>query len=151
MPQVRVTPSGRLDKDTEISYIREGNYTDAINIRHRNSDGQNIGGVMSIGGNNLEVTIPDYTATTQEYIIVFDADDIANGKINSHTGRLKLSTGDISTDYEEYNYASTTAAATYAAITGHLSNLASIYNALPGVISSITFTYGALNTTGTTQ
>jgi len=151
MPQVRVTPSGRLDKDTEISYIREGNYTDAINIRHRNSDGQNIGGVMSIGGNNLEVTIPDYTATTQEYIVSFDADDITNGKINSHTGRLKLSTGDVSTDYEEYSYATTTAAATYAAITGHLSNLASIYNALPGTISPITFTYGALSATGTNQ
>lgn len=151
MPQVRVTPSGSLDKDTDISYIRQGNYTDALNIRHRNSDGQNFGGVMSIGGNNLEVTIPNYTSSTQEYIIYFDGDDIANGKINSHTGKLKLSTGDISTDYQEYNYASTTAASTYSTITGHLTSLASVYNSLPAVIAPITFIYGSLNTTGTNK
>src|SRR5210317_1206423 len=149
MPQVRVTPSGSLDKDTEISYIRQGNYTDANDVRHRDSDGQNFGGVMCIGGNNLEVTIPDYTSTTQEYRVYIDVEPLFSGEVNSHDINLKLSTGSLATTYQSYNYVSTTTSAAYTAITGHLTSLQSVYNALPGVISSINFTYGSLVTTGT--
>jgi hypothetical protein len=149
MPQVRVTPSGSLDKDTEISYIRQGNYTDANDVRHRDSDGQNFGGVMCIGGNNLEVTIPDYTSTTQEYRVYIDVESLFSGEVNSHDINLKLSTGSLATTYQSYNYVSTTTSSAYTAITGHLTSLQSVYNALPGVISSINFTYGSLVTTGT--
>ena len=51
MAQVRVTPSGIMDKDTDVSYVNQGNYTDANNIRHRQTDGGNFAGIMPIKGN----------------------------------------------------------------------------------------------------
>jgi len=44
--QVRVTPSGNLDKDTELVYVNQGNYVDANDIRHRHTGDQNFGGIL---------------------------------------------------------------------------------------------------------
>jgi hypothetical protein len=65
MAQVRVTPSGNLDKDGELSYISNGNYVDANDIRHRQSVGNNFGGIMGTNGNlNLITTVNGSAGTT---------------------------------------------------------------------------------------
>lgn len=153
--QVRVTPTGFIDKDTEESYINKGNYTDANNIRHRNLDGQNFGGVMPFKGNVNAISVVNgspattltYSSSTESYKISFDVTDIANGSVSSHVADLTLE-ADTITPPTSYNYASTTPAAAYTAITSALTSLASVYNALPGAISFITFTYGSLTTDG---
>lgn len=155
MPEVRVNPQGNLDKDTEVGFVNKGNYVDALNIRHRNADGQNFAGVMAIEGNanaitqvnGSSATTLSYGTSTESYRIYIDVTDIANGNTISHEGDLTLSANGFITPPTPYNYASTTAANAYTAITGHLTNLRGIYNALPGVTVPITFTYGTLVST----
>jgi hypothetical protein len=155
MPQVRVNPQGFLDKDTELAFVNQGNYPDALNIRHRNTDGQNYGGVMSIKGNANAITQVNgsaattltYPTSTESFRIYIDVTDLANGNTISHEGSLTLSANGFITPLTLYNYVSTTAANARTAITGHLTNLRGIYNALPGVTTTITFTYGALVST----
>lgn len=65
--QVRVIPSGTMDKDTDLQYIGQGNYVDANDIRHRQTDGSNFGGIMGVKGNSLKITIPQATAITKLY------------------------------------------------------------------------------------
>jgi hypothetical protein len=158
MPQVRVNPQGNLDKDTDVAFVNKGNYIDALNIRHRNADGQNFVGVMPIEGNTNAITQVNgsaattlsYATSTESYRIYIDVTDIANGNTISHEGSLTLSANGFITPPTPYNYASTTAANAYTAITGHLTNLRGIYNALPGVTTLITFTYGSFVNTDPT-
>jgi hypothetical protein len=158
MPEVRVNPQGNLDKDTEVGFVNKGNYVDALNIRHRNADGQNFAGVMAIEGNANAITQVNgssataltYGTSTESYRIYIDVTDIANGNTISHEGDLTLSANGFITPPTPYNYASTTAANAYTAITGHLTNLRGIYNALPGVTVPITFTYGSFVNTDPT-
>lgn len=158
MPQVRVNPQGNLDKDTDVAFVNRGNYIDALNIRHRNADGQNFAGVMPIEGNTNAITQVNgsaattlsYATSTESYRIYIDVTDIANGNTISHEGSLTLSANGFITPSTPYNYASTTAANAYTAITGHLTNLRGIYNALPGVTTLITFTYGSFVNTDPT-
>lgn len=65
--QVRVNPTGNIDKDVELSYISKGNYEDANDIRHRQTDGSNFGGIMGIKGNDLKITIPTAASSTKLY------------------------------------------------------------------------------------
>jgi hypothetical protein len=92
MAQVRVTPSGIMDKDTDLAYVSQGNYVDANDIRHRQSDGANFGGVMSIVGNTLVNTIPDFTVSSKKYRIYIDITSIQNGSVTANEGYLILTT-----------------------------------------------------------
>lgn len=68
--QVRVTPSGVLDKSTEVKYVGRGNYIDAENIRHRDNDIDNTNANVGIlKGNTLAVTIPNITPQIKTYRI----------------------------------------------------------------------------------
>ena len=151
MPQVRVNPQGKLDKDTDLAFVNNGNYIDALNIRHRNTDGQNFAGVMPVKGNTNAITQVNgaaattlsYATSTESYRVYVDVTDIVNGNTVFHQGALALSVGAIITPLTTYSYLSTTAALARTAITGHLNNLRGIYNALPGA-TAITFTFGPL-------
>lgn len=99
MAQVRVTPSGNLDKDGELSYISNGNYVDANDIRHRQSVGNNFGGIMGTNGNSNLITLvngsagttlPAVGTTTKLYRIYLDYSYITNGSATSYTGTLVL-------------------------------------------------------------
>ena len=88
--QVRVTPNGILDKDTEVSYVGKGNYTDGLNIRHRgvDSNGNDFGGIVAVKGNSLSVTLANYSPETQTYRVYIDVEDIFNGSISSHFANI---------------------------------------------------------------
>ena len=88
MAQVRVTPSGVMDKDTDVSYVNQGNYTDANNIRHRQTDGGNFAGIMPIKGNVLKNTIGGYTATTKKHRVIIDNSDIIDGTVFTHNANV---------------------------------------------------------------
>ena len=99
MAQVRVTPSGNLDKDGELSYISNGNYVDANDIRHRQSVGNNFGGIMGTNGNlNLITTVNGSAGTTlpavgtssKVYRIYIDYSYVASGAVTTMSGTLSL-------------------------------------------------------------
>jgi len=92
MAQVRVSPTGVMDKDTEVAYVSQGNYIDANDIRHRDASGGNFNGIMSINGNSLSVTFPSYVTSTKAYRIFFDVSDIASGSVSANEGSLVLTT-----------------------------------------------------------
>jgi len=156
MSQVRVTPSGVLDKDTEVSYIGKGNYIDALNIRHRavDSNGGDFGGIVPVKGNaNLVNTINGvagtaftYAAETQTYRVFVDVEDIYNGSISSHDATIYIedSTGVLHTKTTGpfVNYSSTNLASAITVIKADLDN---ILNAWLGGL----FTYSATTITKT--
>jgi len=99
MAQVRVTPSGNLDKDGELSYISNGNYVDANDIRHRQSVGNNFGGIMGTNGNlNLITTVngspgttlPAVSTSSKVYRVYIDFSYIASGAVTNMSGTLSL-------------------------------------------------------------
>ena len=90
MAVVRVTPSGIMDKDTDMAYVSQGNYVDANDIRHRQTDGSTFGGVMSVAGNKHMLSIPSYGSSTKSYRIFIDLSKIADGSIASNDGDLYL-------------------------------------------------------------
>lgn len=101
--QVRVTPSGSLDKDTELVYVNQGNYVDANDIRHRHTGDQNFGGIMSVLGNKNVITaindlglpvdyIPDYTTKTKSYRVYFDLTPLLNNSVAANVGNITLTT-----------------------------------------------------------
>ena len=70
MAQVKVSPVGVIDQNTDIKYIGNGNYTDAENIRHRDKDVINTdNNPYLIKGNTLSFTIPDITAQVKKHRI----------------------------------------------------------------------------------
>ena len=156
--QVRVSPNGVLDKDSELAFVQGGNYSDALNIRHRNADGQNFGGVMPIKGNvnaitqvnNVSTNALTYSSSTESYRIYIDVTDIALGNISSHEAELSVSANGFITPLAYFNYNSTTAANAYTAITSALTSIRNTYNLLPGIIESLTFTYGSFVNTDPT-
>jgi len=97
MAVVRVTPNGIMDKDTDLAYVSQGNYIDANDIRHRQTDGNSFGGVMSVTGNQLALTIPSYTSSTKVYRIYVDTSKIADGSVSANEGSIFLesSTGTV--------------------------------------------------------
>jgi hypothetical protein len=97
MPQVRVTPSGIMDKDTDVSYVNQGNYTDANNIRHRQTDGGNFAGIMPIKGNLNKLTevngasstsLPTYVAGEKKYRVTLNITDLISGELANHAGKI---------------------------------------------------------------
>lgn len=67
---VRLNTTGILDKDTDSQYLREGNYEDANDIRHRSLTGSENLAVVPVVGNALSLTIPN-TGTSQRVYRVF--------------------------------------------------------------------------------
>lgn len=101
--QVRVTPNGLLDQDTDLSYVGKGNYVDANDIRHRQADGSNFGGVMGTEGNLNLITrvngsagtgLPLITAKQKKYRIYLNYEPFASGRITSFAGTLVLEESD---------------------------------------------------------
>jgi hypothetical protein len=106
MAQIRVTPSGILDKDGELSYISNGNYVDGNDIRHRQVDGNNFGGIMSTEGNKNPISLvngssssilPAISTSTKKYRIYLDYSKVASGATTTMSGTLYLenSTGSV--------------------------------------------------------
>lgn len=141
--QVRVTPSGFIDKDTDPQYVGQGNYLHGQNIRHRQADGGNYGGVMSVEGNSLATSIPAYTTSTRSYRVYFDVEDIANGSVAAHEGELYLTTSAGSVFQNLTANISTTSLSSYrSALIAYLDALSN--SAYGGLL-----THSALVTTGT--
>lgn len=124
--QVRVTPSGSLDKDTELVYVGQGNYVDANDIRHRHTGDQNFGGIMSVLGNKNVIAatsdlglpinyIPDYITTTKSYRVYFDLTPLLNNSVTANVGNITLTTSAANAFSSNGVSISTTIAANYAA------------------------------------
>jgi len=125
MAQIRVTPSGIMDKDTDVSYINQGNYTDANNIRHRQTDGGNFAGIMPINGNSLSASVSNYTSTNKLYRIFFDVTDIASGAVTANEGTLILKTNsNVYFTNANLNLGGTSLSGYASALKGYLNTLA---------------------------
>jgi hypothetical protein len=48
-----------MDSDSDLQAVGQGNYIDALNIRHRDSAGNNMVAISPVNGNDLKVTIPN--------------------------------------------------------------------------------------------
>jgi len=48
-----------MDSDSDLQAVSQGNYIDALNIRHRDSAGNNMVAISPVNGNDLKVTIPN--------------------------------------------------------------------------------------------
>lgn len=154
MPTVRVTPSGIMDKDTDLQYVGQGNYVDANDIRHRQTDGNTFGGIMPVAGNanvlsstddlgNPTNYIPGYLASVRTYRVHIDLSKIADGSVSSNEGDLFIETS-TGTVYSSYNLNITgTVIATY--ITTLKSYISALFNTAYGGLP----TYSATTVTGT--
>jgi hypothetical protein len=156
MSQVRVSPTGFMDKDTDVSYIGKGNYIDARNIRHRaiDSNGGDFAGIVPVKGNsNLLNTVNGVPGTaltfaseTQTYRVFVDVEDIYNGSVASHDATIYIedTTGVLHTKTTGpfVSYSSTNLASAVTVIKADLDN---ILNAWLGGL----FTYSATTTTKT--
>ena len=69
---VRLNTTGIMDKDTDSQYLREGNYEDANDIRHRSLIGSENQAIVPVVGNVLGVTIPNTTVTARVYRVFLD-------------------------------------------------------------------------------
>ena len=131
MAHVRVTPSGIMDKDTELSYVGGGNYIDANDIRHRQADGNNFTGIMPIKGNALKNTIGGYTSGQKRYRFYVDISDLVSGELASHNANLTIGfvysgTGPIPATYSgTVNYSGTNISTIITTIQGQITSLVS--------------------------
>ena len=90
MAQIRVTPSGNLDKDGDLAYISGGNYVDANDIRHRNIDGNKFGGITPTNGNKFSSILPNISPTVKKYRFYLDRTKFASSVVASMGGTLYL-------------------------------------------------------------
>jgi hypothetical protein len=143
MAVVRVTPSGIMDKDTDMAYVSQGNYVDANDIRHRQTDGSTFGGVMSVAGNKHMLTIPSYGSSSKAFRIYIDLSKIADGSVASNEGDLYLETsGGIV-------YSNLTLNITGTSIPAYITTLKGYFNTLSNAAYGGLFTYSATTITGT--
>lgn len=136
--QVRVTPNGILDKDTETSYVGKGNYTDGLNIRHRgiDSNGSDFGGIVAVKGNSLSVTLANYSPETQTYRVYIDVEDIFNGSISSHFGNIYAeNSAGVRFAKVGVNYNSNNLSAAVAVVQSDLNYLANLVTGGAGLFS----------------
>ena len=143
MAVVRVTPSGIMDKDTDLAYVSQGNYVDANDIRHRQTDGSAFGGVMSVAGNKHMLSIPGYGSSTKTYRVYVDVSKIADGSVASNEGDLYLedSSGNI--------YPNPTLNITGTSLSAYITTLKGYFNYLSNLAYGGLFTYSATTITGT--
>lgn len=69
---VKLLQSGILDTDSDLQVVSQGNYVDALNIRHRDSSGSNMVAVTPVNGNDLKVTIPDPTTSVKKFRVYLE-------------------------------------------------------------------------------
>jgi hypothetical protein len=154
MPTVRVTPSGIMDKDTDLQYVGQGNYVDANDIRNRQTDGNTFGGIMSVAGNanllnstddsgNPTTFIPGYLASIRTYRVYIDLSKIADGSVSSNDGDLFLETSAGTVFTNPDIFITGTVIAPYIATLKTFIN--SLFNSAYGGLP----TYSATTTTGT--
>ena len=95
--QVRVTPNGVLDHDTDIQYIGQGNYVDALNIRHRDIESNNTdASVNFIKGNALSLTLPNVVDQNKLYRIYLSVSGLYTGTSGSETAKTLYNFTDLS-------------------------------------------------------
>jgi hypothetical protein len=70
--------------------VSQGNYVDANDVRHRQTDGNTFGGVMSVVGNTSMLQFPDYTAANKKFRIFLDLTDFYDTAVGSVNFTWKL-------------------------------------------------------------
>lgn len=69
---VRLLQNGVLDTDSDLQVVSQGNYIDALNIRHRDSTGSNMMAITPVTGNDLKVTIPNPTTSVAKFRVYLE-------------------------------------------------------------------------------
>lgn len=134
---VRLNTTGILDKDTDSQYLREGNYEDANDIRHRSLTGSENLAVVPVVGNALSLTIPN-TGTSQRVYRVF-----ININTLSVDGTLYYKNSSTSAiDSEVLSATLTTLSAYYSTLTSSVGIFQSI-----GLPASPAFSFSTLTVT----
>lgn len=138
---VRLNTTGIMDKDTDSQYLREGNYEDANDIRHRSLIGSENQAIVPVVGNALGVTIPNTTVTARVYRVFLD---ISAGSASGTLYYKNSTTNVISPAALSISF--TTLANYYTALTN---NATGLFNSI--VVSPANpFQFTALTTTSTT-
>lgn len=145
MAVVRVTPTGIMDKDTDVQYVGQGNYVDANDIRHRQTDGGNFAGVMSVLGNQSILTLSNYTSSSKKYRVYINLTGIANNSVNSNDGNLYIETsaGNV------FSHPTNPVSITGTNIPAYVSTLQGYLNTVSNAAYGGVLTYAATVTTGT--
>jgi len=101
--QVRVTPLGVMDKDTDPQYLRDRNYEDAHDIRMESMAGGSAVAVTNNKGNDITVAIPDYTTSTKSYRVDFDIqEEYSDGVAVPNFVTIRLVDSGLPAGYYEY-------------------------------------------------
>lgn len=138
---VRLNTTGIMDKDTDSQYLREGNYEDANDIRHRSLIGSENQAIVPVVGNALGVTIPNTTITARVYRVFLD---ISAGSASGTLYYKDSTTNVISPAVLSISF--TTLANYYTALTN---NTTGLFNSI--VVSPANpFQFTALTTTSAT-
>ena len=138
---VRLNTTGIMDKDTDSQYLREGNYEDANDIRHRSLIGSENQAIVPVVGNALGVTIPNTTVTARVYRVFLD---ISAGSASGTLYYKNSTTNVISPAALSISF--TTLANYYTALTN---NATGLFNSI--VVSPANpFQFTALTTTSAT-
>jgi hypothetical protein len=138
---VRLNTNGVMDKDTDSQFLREGNYEDANDIRHRSLVGSENQAIVPVVGNALAVTIPNTTITARVYRVFID---ISSGTASGTLYYKDSATNAIAAANLSLSY--TTLADYYTALTNNSTGLFNSIVASP----ANPFQFTALTTTGTT-
>ena len=70
---IKLLQSGILDTDSDLQVVSQGNYVDALNIRHRDSSGSNMVAISPVNGNDLKVTIPDPVTSVKNFRVYLES------------------------------------------------------------------------------
>ena len=66
-----LAPTGFMDQDTDIQYLKRGNYRSALNVRHITDNTGSTFSIIPVKGNQLAFTIPEVKAQNKTYRIFF--------------------------------------------------------------------------------
>jgi hypothetical protein len=99
MANVKVTPIGVIDQNTDVRYVNRGNYTDALNIRHRDVDTNNTDGTpYLIKGTVESIAIPNITTQTKTYRINVATSGNYSGTVTGEN-IVKIISNDLNTSF----------------------------------------------------
>lgn len=99
MAQVKVTPLGVIDQNTDVRYVNRGNYTDALNIRHRDIDTNNTDGApYLIKGTVESIAVPNLTTQTKTYRISVATTGNYTGTLTGESG-IKIIANDLFSNF----------------------------------------------------
>jgi hypothetical protein len=89
---VRITPLGTMDKDTDIQLLRDGNYDDAHDIRHRDLSGNAGTSIIPVRGNTLAIELGEIAAQTKLYRVYVDITEAFSklGIVTPPTGGITI-------------------------------------------------------------